>query len=225
MEFRSTGHLFGIARCTTCVIVHESCAAIVKVLLKLYIIFPKAERVTDTVDGFLKMWGIPQCCGAVDDSHIPISAPVMNHTDYYNRKGFYSAVVQYYRYRFMNVYTGWPGSVHDAWVFAYSSLYTLGTNNKLLPDTRKVIKGTEVPLYIIGDSAYPLLTWLMKSFPHNNNLSREQRRYNYHISRARIVLKTALADLKQDGVVSSKGWMWLGCFGLDTLTNYISLFM
>ena len=118
----------------------------------------------------------------MDGFHISISAPVMNHTDYYNRKSFYSVVVQTvvdYRYRFMNVYTGWPGSVHDTQVFANFSLYKLGTNNKLLPYTRKVIEGTEVSLYIVGDSAYPLLTWLMKPFPHNSNLSQEQRRYNY----------------------------------------------
>ena len=54
------------------------------------------------------------------ESHIPISMPVMNHADYYNRKGFYSVIVQAvvdYRCRFMNVYTGWPGSVRDVWCF------------------------------------------------------------------------------------------------------------
>ena len=56
--------------------------------------FPQRERVTDIVDEFLKTWGIPQCCGAVDGSHMPISTPIMNHTDYYNGKGFYSMVVQ-----------------------------------------------------------------------------------------------------------------------------------
>lgn len=199
MEFRSIEHLFGIARCTACVIVHDTCKAIVEVLMKLYIVFPEGERISDTVDGFLKTWGIPQCCGAVDGSHIPISAPVMNHTDYYNRKGFYSVVVQAvvdYRYRFMNVYTGWPGSVHDARVFAHSTLYNLGTSNKLSPNTTKVIEGTEVPLYIVGDSAYPLLTWLMKPFPHNSYLSQEQRQYNYRISRARIVVENCFGRLK-----------------------------
>ena len=86
----------------------------------------------------------------------------------------------------MNVCTGWSGSVHGTWVFAHSTLYNLGTSNKLLPNTTKVIEGTEVPLYIVGDS---LLTWLMKPFLHNSNLSREQRQYNYHISRARIVVE------------------------------------
>ena len=41
------------------------------------------------VDGFKNDWGIPQCGGSIDGTHIPITAPVMNHTDYYNRKGSY----------------------------------------------------------------------------------------------------------------------------------------
>jgi len=88
MEFCSIGHLFGIGHCTACVIVHEMYKAIVEVLMKLYVIFPEGERVTETVDGLLKTWGIPQCCGAVDGSHIPISAPVINHINYYTEKPF-----------------------------------------------------------------------------------------------------------------------------------------
>ena len=199
MEYRSIGHLFGVARCTACIVVHETCAAIIDVLLKSYINFPRGNVVDETVEGFQNTWGVPQCCGAIDGSHIPISAPVMNHTDYYNRKGFYSVVVQAvvdYKYKFLDVYTGWPGSVHDARVFAHSSLFNLGVDNKLLPNTRRVIEGTEVPLYLIGDSAYPLLTWLMKPFPHNESLSMEQRTYNYRICRARIVVENAFGRLK-----------------------------
>ena len=49
----------------------------------------------------------------------------MNHTDYYNRKGWYSIIVQAivdHNYLFCNVYGGWPGSVHDVRVLANSGL-------------------------------------------------------------------------------------------------------
>ena len=46
------------------------------------------------MDGFKRDWGIPQCAGAIDWTHVPISAPVMNYTDYYNRKGTYSVILQ-----------------------------------------------------------------------------------------------------------------------------------
>ena len=32
----------------------------------------------------------PNCVGAIDGTHIPILAPLINKSDFYNRKGFYS---------------------------------------------------------------------------------------------------------------------------------------
>jgi len=92
-------------------------------LLKAYISFPKGDQVKQVVDGFQGTWEVPQCCGVIDDCHIPISAPAMTHTGYYNWKGFYSVVTQAvvdYQHRFLDVYTGWPCSVHDARVFVQS---------------------------------------------------------------------------------------------------------
>ena len=51
---------------------------------------------------------------------------------------------------------GWPGSVHDARVFAHSPLYTKVTEKELLPNKTLTVNGMELPLYLIGDSAYPL---------------------------------------------------------------------
>jgi len=53
-----------------------------------------------------------------------------------------------------------------------------------------------VPLYHVGDSAYPMLTWLMKPFLYNSSLSAEQRTYNYCIFRAHIVVENAFGQLK-----------------------------
>ena len=39
-EYRTIGHLFGVGRSTVCMIVHDTCAAIVKVLSDKYISFP-----------------------------------------------------------------------------------------------------------------------------------------------------------------------------------------
>ena len=106
VEYRTIGHLFGVARCTVCTVVHETCAAIVSVLLKRFISFPEGSELNHIVEGFEKKWGLPQCAGAIDGSHIPISAPSNNHTDYYNRKGYYSVVVQAvvdYKYLFIDV--------------------------------------------------------------------------------------------------------------------------
>ena len=89
-EYRTIGHLFGVARCTVCIIVKEVCNAIVRILQPRYIYFPSGEELQSIINGFERMWGVPQCVGAIDGSHIPVLGPKNHHTDYYNRKGWYS---------------------------------------------------------------------------------------------------------------------------------------
>lgn len=120
-EYRTIDNLFDIARSTVCEIVQETCNAIVKSLLHKYIEFPTGDKLDELIiDGFKTNWGVPQCVGAVDGCHIPSSSPAMNRTDYYNRKGWYSMILQGvvdHSYRFIDINVGWPGSVHDARVF------------------------------------------------------------------------------------------------------------
>ena len=93
-EYRTIGHLFGVARSTICVVVHEVCKPVVKVLQPKYIQFPTGDQLQTIVAGFEELWNIPQCVGAIDSSHMPVLAPTGNHTDYYNCKGWYSVLVQ-----------------------------------------------------------------------------------------------------------------------------------
>ena len=98
--------------------------------------------------------------------------------------------------RFTEVYIGRPGRVHDARVFVNSSLHKRGQDGTLLPDCKETIFGKQVPLLVLGDPAYPLLSWLMKAFPDNGNLSRQQKTFNYRLSRARVVVEHAYGRLK-----------------------------
>ena len=90
---------------------------------------------------------------------------------------------------------GWQGSVHDARVFSNSELYRLGRTGTLFPKRSLEMDGVDAPVVILGDSAYPLLSWLIKSFPHGCT-NREQRRFNYQLSRARMVIENAYGRLK-----------------------------
>ena len=64
--------------------------------------------------------------GAIDGTHIPIIKPDNNPSDCFNRKGFYSIIMQAVvdsRGLFLDAYIGWPGKVHDARVLVNSTLY------------------------------------------------------------------------------------------------------
>ena len=202
VEYRTISHLFGVGLSSVCAIGHEVCEAIVTTLGHRYIRIPQGNGIQKIVDGFLSRWQFPQCAGAVDGTQIPILAPAENHTDYFNRKGFHSVVMQAlvdYRYRFMDIYIGWPGSVHDAQVLTNSDLFAKGEGT-LLPNSRRMINGCNVPLMILGDPAYPFLPWLMKGYSDSRTLTAKQRNCNYHLSGAHFVVENAFGRLKGGGV-------------------------
>ena len=130
----------------------QTCRAIVSHLLPQYVKIPEGEHLKQILRGFETIWGFPQAAGAIDGTHIPIIRPDESASDYYNRKGYYSIIMQAmvdYRGLFMDVYIGWPGKVHDARVFVNSSLYSKGMNGTLFPDWKRTICGVEVYRYII----------------------------------------------------------------------------
>ena len=76
--------------------------------------FPSGDALTEVLSGFEQRFGLPQCAGSIDGSHVPVTPPAMNHTDYYNRKGWYSMLVQAvvdHNYLFRDHCIGLPGSV------------------------------------------------------------------------------------------------------------------
>lgn len=147
VEYRTLSALFGIGRSTVGVSVVETCKAIVAHLLPRYVYVPRGEKLREIVDGFESCWGFPQAAGAIDGTHIPIIRPDRSSSDYYNRKGYYSIIMQArvdFRGLFMDVYIGWPGKVHDARVFVNSLLYSKGMEGKLFPNWRRTLMGVQV---------------------------------------------------------------------------------
>ena len=198
-EFRTVAWLFGISKSSVCLIVRETCEAIVHVLQKQMIKLPKGDILDQVIEGFEFRWGFPNCFGAVDGTHIPVTPPSNCRTDYFNRKGSYSIILQGlvdFKYLFTDINVGWPGKVHDARVFRNSNIYTKGCQGTLCPPRPRNINGTDVPLVILGDPAYPLLPWLMKPFPDNGRLNDGQKTFNYRQSRARMVVENAFGRLK-----------------------------
>ena len=198
-DYRTIGHLFGVSKSTVCIVTKEVCTALVDVLLPKYVRFLSGESLREVVDGFKLKYDFPQCAGAVDGTHIPIISPEEYPADYFNRKGWHSIVMQgtmNHLGQFVDIYVGWPGRVHDARVFANSTLYKKGQDGVLLPNWTETISGKDVSLVILGDPAYPLLPWLMKTYPDNGRLNQQQKTFNYRLSHARVVVEHAYGRLK-----------------------------
>ena len=118
----------------------------------------------------MNRFGFPQVIGCIDGTHIPIKQPSENAHDYYSYKMCYSLNVQGICDafgRFINVEVKWPGSVHDARVFANCSIQKGYTKGKLNFFRKELIPGDEtVTQLLLGDPAYPLLPYVMKEYDH-----------------------------------------------------------
>ncbi|GFS49878.1 putative nuclease HARBI1 [Trichonephila clavipes] len=142
-ELRTVAHLFGIARCTACIIVREVCTALCNTFK---ITFPTQRDLDAIATEFFDRSALPGCCGALNGCHIPIKAPSLNAKDYFCRKQFHSLILQAVvdgNSHFMNINVGWPGPVHDAIVFRNSKLYNYyylaGVTSKLFSPANIVV--------------------------------------------------------------------------------------
>lgn len=134
---------------------------------------------------------LPKCIGYVDGSHINLNeAPVYDPESYYTRKQRYALQIQAIcdnDYLIRNIFVGFPGSVHDARVFANSDI---GTN----PD--KYLNNGQ---WIAGDSAYPNSEYIVTPFRLNSTTGtpQERRKFNKHFSSFRVAIECCFGILKQ----------------------------
>lgn len=183
-EYRTIGNLFGVHKSTVCTILHEVCSVVESHLLKQYVKLPDRDGFASIAAGFYRKNGFPCVVGAIDGSHIPIRAPERHPEDYVNRKSWHSVVLQALtddHCMFLDVYCGWPGSVHDARVFSNSPLFGCINSTDALPVAGFDPLFPNLPPVVLGDSAYPLLTWLLKPFRRSHAITNRQKEFNYRL--------------------------------------------
>lgn len=88
------------------------------------------------------------------------------------------------RRKIIDVFIGYPGSVHDSRVFRNSPL-----KNNLEEKCGRS--------YLLGDSGYPLLPNLLTPYKDRGNLTRRQQNYNLKHSRNRYIIEHCFGLLKQ----------------------------
>ncbi len=77
-----------------------------------------------------------------------------------------------HQYRFLDIYIGWPGSVHDACVLSNSEVYARGEAGTLMLSHVRTGGGH---VMMSGDPAYPLLPWLVNAYS-GTGLSDKQKK-------------------------------------------------
>lgn len=108
--------------------------------------------------------------------------------------------------RFRDIVTGWPGSMTEFAILHDSGFFKLCDKGMRLNERMELKHGSEIGEYIIGDSAFPLLRWLLTPY-QGKELCESMVEFNKRHSATRIVAQRALARFKDMWRII-QGEMW-----------------
>ncbi|KAL2082784.1 hypothetical protein ACEWY4_022602 [Coilia grayii] len=171
-------------------IVHRVADSIFSNLRKA-ISLPGLKDLPAVGQGFVALSGTPafnNVVGAIDGSHIRIKPPAPHRLDYLNYKGFYSINMQAIcdaDGRFLDIFVGYPGSVHDTRVMKNSPFY----RKACYPPPGHII---------LGDGGYPCLqTPISLITPYKEPVRGVmQQRFNYHHAKAKNIIERVFGIMK-----------------------------
>ncbi|MCO5583755.1 hypothetical protein L7F22_037669 [Adiantum nelumboides] len=147
-------------------------------------------------DGFEAKQGFPNCCGAIDVTHINMDLPpgeVLAH--WFDRDHNYSMTLQAVvdsDMRFLDIMCGMPGVCNDIRILQNSSLYMKAKSNAILNDPPLIRGGHRVREYFVGNEGYLDLPWRVMP-----DMNKQMQLFNYKLSSTRIVVERAFGHLKQ----------------------------
>ncbi|XP_061372266.1 protein ALP1-like [Gastrolobium bilobum] len=167
--------------------------------------WPSTETTMEVIKSkFENIQGLSNCCGAIDSTHILMTLPATDSLNnvWLDHEKNCSMVLQAIvdpDLRFRDIVTGWPGSVSDDHVLRSSAFFKLVEEGKRLNGGKKIHPdGTVLRDYVVGDTGFPLLPWLLTPY-EGEGLSNVQVEFNKRLAATQMVAKRALARLK---------WMW-----------------
>jgi hypothetical protein len=158
------------------------------------------EEWSKVAEEFLQRWNYPCCIGAIDGKHIAIQQPSHSGSEFFNYKHFFSIILLALvdaNYKIIYVDVGAAGRAGDAGVFNDSVLKNALIANALNippPENIEGLSDSQINHHIIGDDAFPMGMNMMKPYPHRR-LEKENRIFNYRLSRARRVVENAFGIL------------------------------
>ena len=97
---------------------------------------------------------------------------------------------------FLSIATRFPGSCHDARIWRETEVYCRIEAGELLQYTEEIVEQVKVKPLILGDGAYPLSAYLMKTYPFINAPTREQKKFNKNLSAACVSVEHGIGILK-----------------------------
>ncbi|XP_050340328.1 uncharacterized protein LOC126766620, partial [Bactrocera neohumeralis] len=93
-------------------------------------------------------------------------------------------------------HVGSTGRNNDLYIFEGSSLKKFHETADIFAQNIKMIGDVNVPVLLIGDSAFRLSRYMMKPFPYSPNQPVSEKTFNYRLSKCRRFIENAFGQLK-----------------------------
>lgn len=196
-QYHVNGLMHGISKSTVCRNIHRICELISNLLLPIYVRWPITSRIVER--DFFNIAGFPNVKGIIDGTLIHIDSPSIDEPAFLsrdNKHSFNVLVVSGPKNQFFFASAKFPGSMHDARAVRCSEMWRRWEVDGWRPDD-------DNDAIILGDSAYPLTTWLIPPTIRNVNahvlhLARAVPIFERVHRKTRFIVENSIGILKEE---------------------------
>lgn len=146
---------------------------------------------------------LPNCCGALGFGRFRVDGEVFGE----NGSMLVQALVDS-EGRFLDISAGWPSTMNPAAILRQTRLYSgVEKSRELLNGPSYTLSdGYSIPQYIMGDSCFPLLPWLLTPYDEHDSFGSAQREFNAAHRRAMGLVDTAFGRVKARWQLLARTW-------------------
>lgn len=178
---------------------------------KNHLKWPDSNKMEVIKSKFEESFKFPNCCGAIDATHIIMTLPAVQTSDDWcdqikNYSMFLQGIVDH-ELRFLDIVTGWPGGMNISRLLKFSGFYKLCEGGERLNGNIKMLsEELHIREFIVGGINYPLLPWLITPY-ESDVLSDSMSSFNTKHEAARSLAVKAFSLLKGSWRILNKV-MW-----------------
>lgn len=206
--YNSVARRFGISPSDACRAFFTVCKAVNDNLGNLFELRTDSDRV---VVGF-GFSSLPNCFGILGLTGFEIEEQILGKNGFLMVQALVDS-----EGRFLDVSSGWPNSMKPETILHESKLYhgVVESRELLQGPSYKLSDGSLIPQYVLGDSCFPLLPWLLTPYSRGNeedNFSSAEIAFNSTHSRAMGLFGDAFGRLRTRWQLLSDSRKWKrGC--------------
>ncbi|XP_028794023.1 protein ANTAGONIST OF LIKE HETEROCHROMATIN PROTEIN 1-like [Neltuma alba] len=163
---------------------------------RFWIAFPNSHEIETVSRGFEDISGLPNCCGVIDCARFNVVSSETSCED-----KIAAQIVVDSSSRILSIIAGFRGHKSNSRIIRSSTFYRDIEEGKLLNSPAIDIDGVAINQYLIGDSSFPFLPWLMIPFAESLPGSYEEN-FNSAHKLMRISALRTIDSLKNWGILS-----------------------